>query len=91
MMVNEWTFSIVAIVTIANLVHALWSRRFRLIVQPSGPVVAAFAVATIATVVCVEMQVSWARPLLSVCFASWLTLIQALAMIDRSRTAVNAR
>ncbi len=91
MMVYEWTFSIVAIVTIANLVHALWSRRFRLLAQTSGPIVAAFLVATTAAVVCVEMQVSWARPLLSVCFASWLTLIQALAMIDRSRTGVNAR
>lgn len=91
MMVYEWTFSIVAIVTIANLVHALWSRRFRLIVQPSGPIVAAFTVATIAAVVCVERKVPWAGPLLSVCFASWLTLIQALAMIERSRTRVNAR
>ena len=91
MMVYEWTFYIVATVTIANLVHALWRRRFRLLVLPRGPIVAAFLVATTAAVVCVERKVPWAGPLLSACFASWLTLIQALAMIHRTRTDVNAR
>lgn len=91
MLVYELTFSIVAAVTIANLAHALCCRRFRLLVHPSAPIVAIFVVAVVAAVVCVEMQVSWAGPLLSVCFASWLTLIQALAMIARSRTGEMAR
>lgn len=86
MIVYELTTSIVAIVTIANLVHALWLRRFRLFVFPTGRMVAVFVVLINTAVICVELKLSWAGPFLSVCFASWLTLIQALAMIDRSRT-----
>lgn len=85
------TLLVCAVVTVANVVHAVLMKRFRLLVYLRAP----WGLAVLGSSLCLFAACSWAglswAPLLfAIGFSSWFVLIQLLAILERSRAAHGA-